>query len=127
MKPKLDPIEEAFRQIHRERCRVWRANNPEKSRAASRKWNAAHPDDKRLAVRMWKFFNREKYLEGQRKWYRENPNYQREYRAKKAAGQGKAPAPSRTKPGLRQEGCVPVAATSGSKSMSSLLDKQGAA
>jgi hypothetical protein len=78
-------IEEAFRVVHRERCREWRARNPEASRASSQKWRAANPDDYKLSVRAWKFFNRAKYLAGQRKWREKNPNYQREHRARKKA------------------------------------------
>ena len=84
MKP-LDPVEEAFRIIHRERCRSWRAANPEKSRASSKKWREKNPDFYRISNRGWKLFNREKHNAITQSWRERNPNYQREYRARKKA------------------------------------------
>ena len=78
-------VEAAARKLHTERCREWRQNNPEKSRAATRKWERRNPIDAKLSKALWRYFNREKHLASCRAFREKNPNYQREWRARKKA------------------------------------------
>jgi hypothetical protein len=78
-------VEAAARELHRERCRAWRAKYPERSREASRKWREKNPQDYHLSQRAWKAFYPEKNRAIAKAWRDKNPNYQREYRARRKA------------------------------------------
>lgn len=74
--------------INSQGCRVCRecgrmsrrenyARNPDKIRAASRKWAAENPEKKRAAYRNWRAENLEKERAAKRKWRAENPEKNR--------------------------------------------------
>jgi len=77
----------------KEYIKEWRVANVEKSKEASRKWRAAHPEyykkyrvanaeKARECSRKWRAANREKIRATFKKWRAENPEKVRDYRLK---------------------------------------------
>ena len=61
------------KRIQHKKNRIWRANNPEKPKEASKKWRAENPEKARESTRKWNAANPEKAQEYKRKWRAENP------------------------------------------------------
>lgn len=81
-----DPkIQAALRALHRERCKEWRARNPQSTREAAKRWRDAHPKEYKLAQKLWRYFNRERVRAYNKAWRAAHPNYDRDRRRQERA------------------------------------------